>query len=152
MEKAAEKFLKAEEIASKLAESLQQLYNEANSYHTAKEELESVRKKLLNLIEGTEKAINGSYEIIKTMKEIGTPEILNRIAKIEIKLLKGFNKQLEVLDSLNKYLPEAIQSLENKIEEESISLTEKLGKIKAIIIFTFISLIVVLYLLLKFVT
>lgn len=152
MEKAAEKFLKAEEIATKLAESLQQLYNEANSYHTAKEELESVRKKLLNLIEGTEKAINGSYEIIKTMKEIGTPEILNRIAKIEIKLLEGFNKQLEVLDSLNKYLPEAIQSLENKIEEESISLTEKLGKIKAIIIFTFISLIVVLYLLLKFVT
>lgn len=151
MEKAAEKFLKEEEIASKLAESLQQLYNEANSYHTAKEELESVRKKLLNLIEGTEKAINGSYEIIKNMKEIGTPEILNRIAKIEIKLLEGFNKQLEVLDSLNKYLPEAIQSLENKIEEESISLTKKLRKIK-VIIFTFISLIVVLYLLLKFVT
>lgn len=72
---------------------MQQLYNEANSYHTATEGLKSVRKKLLSLIEGTEKAINGSYEIINNLKEIGTPEILNRIAKIEIKLLEEFNKQ-----------------------------------------------------------
>lgn len=152
MEKAAEKFLKAEEIASKLAESLQQLYKEANSYQTATKELEAVRKQLLSLIEGTEKSINVSYEIIKTLREIGTSEILNRIASVENKVTDKLNEQSQTLNSLNKYLSEAIQSLEDKIEEESISLTEKLGKIKAFIFFTFISLILIIYLFLKFVT
>lgn len=95
MEKEAQKFLEAEEVAVKLVETLKQLHTEATSYQTATKELDTVRQRLLNLIESTERIVGGSHEVIKILKEIGGPEILNRLTKIgniSTEELKGIEK------------------------------------------------------------
>jgi len=93
MEKEAQKFLEAEETAQNLVNTLKQLHNEATSYQTATRELDTVRHRLIGLIESTEKIASGSHEVIKILKEIGGPEILNRLAKLENKSTEEFAKQ-----------------------------------------------------------
>jgi hypothetical protein len=100
MEKEAQKFLEAEETAVKLVETLRQLHTEATSYQTATKELNIVRQQLLALIESTEKAVGGSYEVIKILKEVGGPEILNRLTKLENKSNEEFTKQLKSIEKL----------------------------------------------------
>ncbi len=87
MEKEAEKFLEAQETATKLISTLTQLYNEATSYKAAKEELESVRLQLVGLIDTTKQVVVGSHEIVGTLKEIGASDILNRLAKLRFLVL-----------------------------------------------------------------
>jgi len=93
MEKEAAKFLQAEEVAVKLVETLKQLHTEATSYQTATKELNAVRQRLLKLIESTEKIVVGCYEVIKILKEIGSLEILNKLAKLENKSIEEFAKR-----------------------------------------------------------
>lgn len=100
MAKEAEKFLQAEETAVKLVETLKQLHTKATSYQTATKELDTVRQQLLNLIESTKKLASGSHEVIKVLKEIGGPEILNRLTKIENKSTEEFAKLLKGMDTL----------------------------------------------------
>jgi hypothetical protein len=100
MEKEAEKFLQAEETAVRLVETLKQLHAEATSYQTATKELDTVRQRLLNLIESTERIVGGSHEVIKILKEIGGPEILNRLTKIENISIEEFTKQSKGMDKL----------------------------------------------------
>ena len=100
MEKEGEKFLQAEETAVRLVKTLKQLHTEATSYQTATKELDTVRQRLLNLIESTERIASGSHEVIKILKEIGGPEILNRLAKIENKSTEEFAKQLKGMNKL----------------------------------------------------
>ena len=100
MEKEAEKFLQAEETAVKLVETLKQLHTEATSYQSATKELDTVRKRLLNLIESTERVASGSHEVIKILKEIGGPEILNKLAKLENKSTEEFAKQSKGMEKL----------------------------------------------------
>jgi len=85
MEEGAQKFLKAEETAENLVKTLKQLHTEAESYQAAGKELDAVRKRLLELIQSTQDVAKGSYEIISLLKEIGGPEILNRINQMEKK-------------------------------------------------------------------
>ena len=100
MEKEAAKFLQAEETAVKLVETLKQLHTEATSYQTATKELDTVRQRLLNLIESTERIASGSHEVIRILKEIGGPEILNRLAKLENKSIEEFAKQSKGMNKL----------------------------------------------------
>jgi len=100
MDKEAEKFLQAEETAVKLVETLKQLHTEATSYQIATKELDTVRQRLLNLIESTERVANGSHEVIKILKEIGGPEILNKLAKLEDKSNEEFAKQSKDMNKL----------------------------------------------------
>jgi len=100
MEKEAEKFMQAEETAVRLVETLKQLHAEATSYQTATKELDTVRQRLLNLIESTERISSGSHEIIKILKEIGGPEILTRLAKIENKSTEEFANQSKGMNKL----------------------------------------------------
>ncbi|PIU51934.1 hypothetical protein COS91_01875 [Candidatus Desantisbacteria bacterium CG07_land_8_20_14_0_80_39_15] len=100
MEQETRKFLQAEETAEKLVETLKQIHNEATSYQTATRELDDVRKRLLSLIESTEKVVNGSHEIVKILKEIGGPEILSRLTEVENKSKEDFAKQSKVLNNI----------------------------------------------------
>jgi hypothetical protein len=100
MEKEAEKFLQAEETAAKLVETLKQLHIEATSYQTATKEIDTVRKRLLNLIESTERIASDSHEVIKILKEIGGPEILNRLTKLGNKSSEEFAKQSKGMNKL----------------------------------------------------
>ena len=100
MEKEAERFLQAEETAVKLVETLKQLHTEATSYQSATKELDTVRQRLLDLIESTERVASGSHEVIKILKEIGGPEILNKLAKLENKSTEEFAKQSKGMEKL----------------------------------------------------
>jgi len=104
MEKEAGKFLQAEETAVKLVETLKQLHNETTSYQTATKELDIVRQRLIGLIESTEKIASGSYEIIKILKEIGGPEILSRLTKLENKVSEESTKQSKSLQNLKIFI------------------------------------------------
>jgi len=104
MEKEAEKFLQAEKTATEFVETLKQLHTEATSYQTATKELDTVRQRLLNLIESTEKIASGSYEIIKILKEIGGPEILSRLTKLENKVSEESTKQSKSLQNLKIFI------------------------------------------------
>ena len=81
-----EKFLQAEESAEKLIQTLEKLQTEAKSYQGATNELGIARDKLLELIESTKDVVSNSYEVIKTLKDIGGPEIFKRFTNLESKL------------------------------------------------------------------
>ena len=100
MEKEVEKFLQAEETAVKLVETLKQLHTEATSYQTATKELDAVRQRLLSLIESTEKVVSGSHEVVKILKEIGSPEIMSRLKELENKTNEEFGNQSKSLKKL----------------------------------------------------
>jgi len=100
VEKEIQKFLEAEASAEKLVQTLKQLHTEATSYQTATKELDIVRQRLLDLIESTEKVANGSYEVIKILKEIGGPEIINRLTKLDNKSTEEFAKQSKGLEKV----------------------------------------------------
>ena len=168
MEKEAEKFLQAEETAVKLVETLKQLHTEAISYQTATKELDTVRQRLLNLIESTESIASASHEVIKILKEIGGPEILNRLTKIENKLAEEstqrskeieklnteiidelaklgdksdekFDKQSKEIVKLNTLVLNRFAKIENKLAEESTQRSKNMDKLKTLIIVTLAS-------------
>jgi len=110
MEKEVQEFLGAEETAEKLVQTLKKLHTEATSYQTATKELDTVRQRLISLIESTEKVVNGSHEVVRILKEIGGPEILNRLMKLEDKSSGEFAKQSKSLERLKTLIMVAITS------------------------------------------
>ncbi|MBU4292775.1 MAG: hypothetical protein KJ770_01815 [Actinobacteria bacterium] len=127
MEKDVEKFLQAEESAEKLIQTLEKLQTEAKSYQGATNELGVVRNKLLELIESTKDVASNSYEVIKTLKDIGGPEIFERFTKLESKL-DGSAKSIE--DSLD----ERFTKIENKLEETSNKQSSRIKNLKLFLI------------------
>jgi len=110
MEKEVQEFLGAEETAEKLVQTLKKLHTEATSYQAATKELDTVRQRLISLIESTEKVVNGSHEVVKILKEIGGPEILNRLMKLEDKSSREFAKQSKSLERLKTLIVLVITS------------------------------------------
>lgn len=104
MEKEAASFLEAEETAQKLVETLRKLQTEAASYGTAAKELNDVKLELLNLIESTKNGVERSQAIIKLLGEIGGPEIINRLARLEEDNQKSFSIQAGQVDKLKMFL------------------------------------------------
>jgi len=133
MDKEVQKFLEAEETAVKLVETLKLLYNEATSYQTATKELDKVRQRLLSLIESSERIVDGSHQIIKILKEIGGPEILNRILELENKLTSDFVILKEIGQT---EIPDMFKELENKFIVEFVKQVEGINKLKTMIIVT----------------
>ncbi|ROL58140.1 hypothetical protein D9V87_08505 [Bacteroidetes/Chlorobi group bacterium MS-B_bin-24] len=136
MDKEVQKFLEAEETAVKLVETLKLLYNEATSYQTATKELDKVRQRLLSLIESSERIVDGSHQIIKILKEIGGPEILNRILELENKLTSDFVILKEIGQT---EIPNRFKELENKFTVEFVKQAEGINKLKTMIIVTLAS-------------
>jgi hypothetical protein len=86
MSKEADKFLHAEQSAQELLQTLEQLKNEANSYKTSTLELDAVRQKLSGLIDSVLAVAKDTHEVVKLLKSIGGPEILNRIGGLSEQL------------------------------------------------------------------
>ena len=100
MEKSAERFLQAEEAADRLVQSLHELHDEAVSYQTATQELGAARERLVKLIDSMEEIAHGSYEVVQQLKEIGSPEILDRIAQLDTESADEFARQSKTLRTL----------------------------------------------------
>ena len=159
MGKEVEKFLEAEETALKLVETLKELNTEVSSYQTATNELDMVRQRLFKMIESIEKIVNNSYEVIKILKEIGAPEILSRLTDLEKKNSEESVRITEMIENLKMESSEKIDKAgeninekisdmskasiklgsdivnlitktQNKINEESVKQSKKIGKLK----------------------
>jgi len=104
MDEEVKKFLEAVEISEKLLEDLKKLHTAATSYQTAREELNLVREKIINLIESVNKLVNDSHEIIKILKEIGMPEVMDKLKKMEERLLEEFDKQGKYINKLKTFI------------------------------------------------
>ena len=74
-----EKFLHAEKIANELVETLNKLKQEIESYKTAGAALNDVKLKLSELTNNNKHIAEQMLQIIKTIVEIGGPEILDSI-------------------------------------------------------------------------
>lgn len=114
--KEAKKFLQAEKTAIKIVETLKKLRSETESYQDTQRNLSAVRKDLTHLIQSTEDAVKGSQEVILLLKEIGGPEIFQK------------------LDNLKNVTSEMLQHQ-----------TGKISKLKTFVVITFsVSLIAVI--------
>ncbi len=125
--KDTEDFLKAEESVNNLINTLEKLQNEVNSYQDATNEIALARDKLIELIDSVKDISKGSYEVVKLLKEIGGPEILERIGKVENEL---FNSTRNIDINLN----EKLIKLENKLEEITKKQFSYLKKFQILII------------------
>jgi len=83
----AQSFLDAEKTARELVSSLNQLYEEASSYKTAKNELEETRNTLVSLIEATKANAEQVQKGIEKLNEIGAPLIFQQLGRIKIYVL-----------------------------------------------------------------
>ena len=110
LEEEAKKFLDVEETANNILESLKKLRAETTHYQTAKDDLEAVRQQLVNLINSTEKVVKGSHQVVQILKEIGSPEILDRIDKFENKSNANFKGQSKTLEKLKTLIVVCITS------------------------------------------
>ena len=132
MEKDIEKFLQAEESAEKLIQTLEKLQTEAKSYQGATSELGVARDKLLELIEATKDVVSNSYEVIKTLKDIGGPEIFERFTKLENKLDESAKSIEDRLDEgsikIQNQIDESSTSIENVLEERFTKIENKIDE------------------------
>lgn len=135
MDETKKKFLEAEEIATNLAETLKRLYNETSSYKSSKEELNEVRKKLLRLIESTENVVASSHEVVKILKEIGGPEILDRLDKSKV-LIENTGQAVNTSQAMVKDIRDVTQpEILNRLNKLKILVMITLGcSILAIIV------------------
>lgn len=108
MENHREKFIKAEERANRLADQLQELKNEAESYQQASAALGSSKDRLLDLIDTIETVVEEERNLIEALEKIGLQEILDRITKseesIQSEVKSQFEEQDEHLESIESGL------------------------------------------------
>ena len=76
--------------------------------------------------------MNNSYEVIKTLKDIGGPEIFERFTKLEGKLDENAK-------NIDNSLNEKFTKIENKLEE---AFNKQSSRIKNLKIFVFILLLI----------
>ena len=82
----SDRFLQAEQSAQDLLTELEQLKTESASYKTSAKELDTVRQKLVGLIDSVQAVARDSHEVVKLMKSIGGPEILGRLSAVSEQL------------------------------------------------------------------
>ena len=80
MEDYKEKFLEAEEQASKLVSQLDELKKETKNYKEASESLTETKNKLIDLIEKQQEVAGKLNDVVEASARIGTAEILEKIS------------------------------------------------------------------------
>ncbi len=91
MSQEAERFLQAEKSAQDVLEALSSLEQEAVSYKTSTKELHAVRQDLVGLIDSIQAVADDTHEVVKLIKAIGGPEILERVERLKILSIIGIS-------------------------------------------------------------
>ena len=79
MTQPTQKFLEAEESATKVLQALEALRDEADRHLTSAQQLDEARTGLTELIGVVQEAAQGTFDTIQMLKSIGGPEILAQI-------------------------------------------------------------------------
>lgn len=125
MDREEKKFLEAEERIQNILGTLKQLKEEAVSYKDASEQLESAKERVSRFVLSTERVAVEINEVVKSLKEIGGPEIFNQLNKIDNKL-----------GSESKNIRELLGKTEKNIQEKVERQDKAIKKLKWIVIFS----------------
>lgn len=121
-----ERFLEAEETASRLVETLKELHEEATSYQTANQALHTVQEKLLQLIDTTKNLSINSHEVINTLKEIGTPQLQEKLISLEDDINTHFKRIGVILQDTKNAIETKIKNSANDLDERICITTENI--------------------------
>lgn len=86
-----DQFLSAEEAANQLKEALDNLYEEIVKYKATNQTLEDIKERMQYFIESLKVHAISSQELITTLRQIGTQQILDEISLIRdnLKLIQA---------------------------------------------------------------
>ncbi|NSW75271.1 MAG: hypothetical protein HPY68_00585 [Candidatus Atribacteria bacterium] len=116
MEEEAQKFLEAEERATQLVELLEKLYEEVDSYRSAKEELNRVREELVDLIGTLKGVIVGNQEIARILVGINAQDIIQKLIALEDRFQENAQKFSTLEDGLQGMM-QTLTALDNRLHE-----------------------------------
>ena len=103
-----ENFLKAEEIARSLAETLVKLKAEIDLFKTTSDNLKDVRESLKNIVSMLEEVARGHFKVVDGFLGLKGPEIVEKLERSEEALDVSMGK----LDDLENVTGEALKRLE----------------------------------------
>jgi len=103
-----ENFLKAEEIARSLAETLVKLKAEIDLFKTTSDNLRDVRESLKNIVSMLEEVARGHFKVVDGFLGLKGPEIVEKLERSEEALDVSMGK----LDDLENVTGEALKRLE----------------------------------------
>lgn len=106
-------FLRAEEAASELLNSLGRLKDEIEGYSRAKGTLEEVRGQLVSLVQSLGRTVEQSTSVMAALERIGTPEILKEIENV----VALNDNTVAAFEGLRKDVSEAIPNMGSRIEK-----------------------------------
>lgn len=114
-----EKFLSIVNEAEDTLENLKKLKSEIGSYGEAKLELSKVRENLSKMIDKTEELIESSNEAVKISKEVGIPEIVENLQKLNSDVGAISSEYKEVIEENKEKLSDQLTNVNNNLDEES---------------------------------
>ena len=103
-----ENFLKAEEIARSLAETLVKLKAEIDLFKTTSDNLRDVRESLKNIVSMLEEVARGHFKVVDGFLGLKGPEIVEKLERSE----EALNVSMGKLDDLKNVTGEALKRLE----------------------------------------
>lgn len=103
-----ENFLKAEEIARSLAETLVKLKAEIDLFKTTSDNLRDVRESLKNIVSMLEEVARGHFKVVDGFLGLKGPEIVEKLERSE----EALNVSMGKLDDLENVTGEALKRLE----------------------------------------
>jgi hypothetical protein len=136
----AEQLLSAEQAVQDLLSKLEHLRRETESYSEAGAALAETRAEVAQLVSQLRALTEQTSEVLKVLGEVGTPEILVRLASAEERLCKSFKQGNAELVQVQKQIGKAIldgaaAEIGKKADEQSNrleALLEESGKRSAI--------------------
>ncbi len=123
-----DKFLKAEEIARNLAETLVKLKAEIDLFKTTSENLRDVRESLRNIVSMLEEVARGHFKVVEGFLGLKGPEIVEKLEKSK----EALSTVLQKLDGLEKATGETLKDIEEisgMLEEFGDALGSALAKL-----------------------
>ncbi len=103
-----ENFLRAEEIARSLAETLVKLKAEIDLFKTTSDNLKDVRESLKNIVSMLEEVARGHFKVVDGFLGLKGPEIVEKLERSE----EALNVSMGKLDDLENVTGEALKRLE----------------------------------------
>ena len=90
-EDSTSKFLELEESASRLLDELERLRQETSNYEQASSSLESIGHDVRGLVTSLGSAAEQLQVLVAGLRDIGMPELLDKVASLEGRLIEATN-------------------------------------------------------------
>ena len=130
-----EDFLRAEEAAGRLAESLGRLDQEANSYSAAGKTLEQVAAEVRALASGTSAVAALTGEAVDAIRSVGSVQILERVqalsagSEASAAAIETMGTKLDAMGEQATAIQQSVASVHDRLELMSKELTDSVASV-----------------------